>query len=361
MKNRKNILFSTTRQWNPGDEFILTGILNLLRGIDPHFNPVIFNRNPEIQHESGSAFEMRFKGGIPRMKRLKLGMYDNSFKASLKDNKFIDLVIFAGSPEWASPRLKGLYDYIDKFSIPTAYMGIGLGADFDLSSLAETYKNVLKRSALIAVRDSLAQKKLAGFNPVLLPCPSLLAAAQEHERDIREVKTVGLIYSTHRSVRNNRLESATYSYMMDLYKRFLENYAGKLRFEFVCHYIDELAVFKQDFPSMNCFYSYDSSDYLKIYRQFDLVIGPRVHGIGICASMGIPGINLAHDLRAETCRGFQAEIIGVDTGFDKVIETIGSRVKQISGLNQRLLQHKKDILGRYTALVSPIIGALRGD
>ena len=44
-----NIVFSTTRQWNPGDEFILLGCINLLKKQLGEFNPIIFNRNPQIR------------------------------------------------------------------------------------------------------------------------------------------------------------------------------------------------------------------------------------------------------------------------------------------------------------------------
>lgn len=48
---RKNILVSTTRQWNPGDEFILLGSLNIMKNIlgKDNINTIIFNRNPDIR------------------------------------------------------------------------------------------------------------------------------------------------------------------------------------------------------------------------------------------------------------------------------------------------------------------------
>ena len=45
-----NIVFSTTRQFNPGDEFILYGIINILHDVmkKKAFNSIIYNRNPDI-------------------------------------------------------------------------------------------------------------------------------------------------------------------------------------------------------------------------------------------------------------------------------------------------------------------------
>lgn len=42
-----HILASTTRQWNPGDEFILLGVRNLIG----EATWSIFNRNPEIKNK----------------------------------------------------------------------------------------------------------------------------------------------------------------------------------------------------------------------------------------------------------------------------------------------------------------------
>ena len=61
---KKNIVFSTTRQWNPGDEFILMGCINLLKQLGVDFNVLIYNRNPQIQSVSGikkTAFSKFFK------------------------------------------------------------------------------------------------------------------------------------------------------------------------------------------------------------------------------------------------------------------------------------------------------------
>jgi len=45
----KNVVFSTTRQWNPGDEFILMGCINLLKEYMGEFNPIIYNRHPQLR------------------------------------------------------------------------------------------------------------------------------------------------------------------------------------------------------------------------------------------------------------------------------------------------------------------------
>ena len=360
LDSRKNILFSTTRQWNPGDEFILMGILNVMSSIDDNFNPIIFNRNPEIERpKSKMCFNFQFDLSHIRFKRLKSGFYDNSFKDRFLQDRFIDLAVFAGTPEWASPRLKSMYQYIYKYSIPTVYIGIGLGSsDFTLSKLDYVYKNVIKNAKLIIVRDQFTKNLLSGINSVFLPCPSLLAATKEFEKNIREVKKVGLTYCSDKSIRNNRINHEAYRFTVNLYKSLLEKYAKRFDFEFICHYVDELPDFFKDFNSCKCNYSYDSRDYIKIYNKFDLVIGTRVHGIGLSASMGIPGISIRHDVRGDTCGMFGAEIIEVGRDFDGVFAIFDAKVKEIKNINQNLLEHKGEVFQQYLTLLSPILKSI---
>lgn len=357
MRTKKNILFSTTRQWNPGDEFILKGILAVINSISDDFNPIIFNRNPEIKHEEANkCFNFQFNMDRFRFKILKSGFYDNSFKKELFNEKFIDLAIFAGTPEWASSRMRVFYQYINQYSIPAIYLGIGLGeCNFDVHKLSDIYKDVIKNAKLIIVRDWLAKDALSMYDPIFLPCPSLLAAPKELERNISKVKRVGLIYGTDKSVKSNRIDSKTYSFILNAYKKILAVYGNQFDFEFICHYVNELPEFLKDFPKWDCNYSYDSADYIGIYNKFDLVVGPRIHGVGISASMGIPGINIRHDMRGDTCFGFDADVVDLSCKLDDFLAIFDSKIREINSINCKLLKKKYEIFREYRNKLIPIL------
>jgi len=357
MKSRRNILFSTTRQWNPGDEFILLGILNVLRSVEPDFNPVIYNRSPEI-FRSKSRRSFAFAVDLERMRfrRLRPGTFDNSFKESLADSAFIDLAVFAGTPEWGSDRLKLMYDYIDRHSIPVVYLGIGAGlADFDLRSLGPVYQKVIDRALLITVRDNWMLKIFAKQNPILLSCPALLSAPASYEKRVGQVKKIGLIYACDKAAKYNRINPATYGFMVSYYQKLMDVYRGKCDFEFVMHYVDELPRFDIDFPGQPQYYSYDAKDYFDIYRRFDLVIGPRVHGIGVAASMGIPGIVLSHDVRADTCIGFGGEQIVPKKDLSEALALTGQCLAGAKDKSEGLIRLKSDVFGKYAQLLAPIL------
>src|SRR5688572_5414453 len=114
----KNILFSTTRQWNPGDEFILHGIRRLFTQLNIEYNPVIYNRHPSI---------------TPRKRFLRhrwskhefYPHYDNSF--ILDQGEVIDYVVFAGTPEWyGGKRMDALHKFIADNKIRCAFIGVGV-------------------------------------------------------------------------------------------------------------------------------------------------------------------------------------------------------------------------------------------
>ena len=47
--SRHNILISSSRQWNPGDEFILLGVRRLLEELlGDSLNYILWNRNPDL-------------------------------------------------------------------------------------------------------------------------------------------------------------------------------------------------------------------------------------------------------------------------------------------------------------------------
>jgi len=344
---KKNILFSTTRQWNPGDEFILFGIINLIKEIVTDFNPIIYNRNPEVRQtrqylnifRKSKYCSKPFKGRGYLESFFRIGFWDNSFKDEM-NLEFIDLVVFAGTPEWKGPRLLPLYKKLLNFNNPIIYLGLGGTKKYKHEELKSPYIDVLKKATLITVRDTLAYNELKFLNPYYLPCPSLFSSL--HEKKIGKVKKVGLIFSTYKSVLYNKLEEKAYRYILKLYNFLQQTYSHNFSFEIICHYINELPEAVKIFRNMKIHYSYDAKDYFNIYKEFDLVIGPRVHGIGISASMGIPGIIISHDERAATAKGFLAEIININESFEKVISKFEKIITDIKNKNSELIFFKNE-------------------
>ena len=88
-----------------------------------------------------------------------------------------------------------------------------------------------------------------------------------------------------------------------------------------------------------------------IYNKFDLVIGGRVHGIGMSASLGIPGIMIKHDSRSSTTDGFLATSINIGTSVNDIVEIIEAKSKNIENESKKLNEHKKETMSKYLEIL----------
>lgn len=364
---RKNILISTTRQWNPGDEFIMRGTLNIMNElIGENYNPIIYNRNPDIR--GGASFRnktrnyeftykwdnasFKGKGGLHEL--LRIGHYDNSWKDDMQASN-IDLALFAGSPEWYSPRLLSMFQAIDSSKVPTFFLGIGAGDASDFQKANPIVHKALKKARLITVRDHATEELLHDYGAVYVPCPALLSAS--NNRIVKNVNKIGLIYTTDRTVHGHSVSSAMHNYLLELYPEIIKRYDCGI----ICHYIDEIDQARKEFPDTDIYYSYDSRDYEKLFNHFDLVVGGRVHGIGMSASLGIPGIMIKHDTRSSTTDGFLAESVSIGTASGAVMERIEHYINRIEEYSEKLAAHKQKVMDTYVQLMKTRAGDLFSD
>lgn len=353
------MLISTTRQWNPGDEFISFGIQRLLQEVLGEFNPVIFNRHPDIRPEYSWRNPLRRKRWTQRVRSIRslrfkrlvdafvrFDFRDNSFKDDT-DGGAVDLVVFAGTPEWYGARVEPLNDFILRSRVPTLILGIGSGISLTLDHLGDRTRRVLAHARMISVRDESTEVLLKDYSPARLPCPALLCAPPDLERRVESVRSIGLIYATSRAVVNNRVSPRTHAYMQELYAAILQRLGRDFAVELVLHYIDEIDECTREFPGMSWHYSYDARDYLEIYRRFDLVVGPRVHGIGAAASLGVPGLLLAHDKRSDTVRGFGAELITAGEPVETALGRIEAALADAAARSAQLRRLKTETHAAY--------------
>ena len=357
----KTIFYNTTRQWNCGDEFILLGVKRVLDEVYGKHNPIIFNRNPDIRPANGidvfyrneklpinydELTDVQKNGALYRY-----GFHDNSVKFDT-DLSYVDLAVFAGTPEWCNDRCINFYEHIINNKLPCIILGVGSIPQ----EIPEYMEEVISNSLLWTVRDKkyldfpLCQKYSAKY----ITCPALLSAPYDAEKIIHNVKNIGLVFGANfeHSVRCNCIDDKTYNFHINLYEEMIKKYQ-QYKFSIICHYIDELSIAHRIFDKYNIdiLYSYDAKDYIDIYHHFDFVISPRVHGCGISSSMGIPNINITHDDRGSTCKGFLSEIITNETPLNDVFELFENIVSEISNKNQEIINHKNNIFKEYVNLV----------
>jgi len=315
---KKRIIFSSTRNWNPGDEFILFGIKRLLKAAGVDFSEILYNRHPTVRTEfglidkflRGTSFFFAHNPDIQlkhHRRGKKLHRFDNSFFDS--DYRIADYVILAGTPEWAGPRNSELYRYALKHKIPGALIGVGIankighGEHIYLSNCVE----------LITTRDSHAQQQLEPYGAITAVCPALFSAPES--KPITDVGKIGIVFQGSQ-VWSNSIPREILNELIPVYRKLLDSGATLL-----CHHfadvIEGIKTFGEDVPLL---YSSDAHELLDCFRQFDIVIGTRLHGAGAAASWGIPGILITHDLRTRGSSSFLEIIVKPE----RILDTIDS-------------------------------------
>ncbi len=352
------ILFSTTRAWNPGPDFTLMGIENLLKPILGTYNPVIYNRNPDL-HVFRLKFdrlsELKYEDTVVKTNFYQLFKpyfchYDNSLREDLSNPKF-DLAIFAGTPEWLGPMVAPLVDMLHEQKTPVAFIGIGSQEgtkDFTLDKLSPKLRDLVERAELIVTRDKACQRIISPVESILLPCPTLFSCTRAKER--KQKKKLALSMQGTKKDNGNRIEEHVWEFCLKLFPLLAEQYDCQL----VCHYINDLDELRPVFGEMmDIRYSYEPRDYIEIYNEFDLTVTTRLCGAGLCASLGIPSIIIENSQHCEGASGFLSEMINPKESVDKAFK----QVKQfnVAKVSKLLMQHKTRSKRAYTSVLKYLL------
>lgn len=355
----KNLLFSTTRQWNIGDEFILFGVRNILeefytsRGEKKPFNPIIYNRNPSIT----PVFHRSLSGYIKKHVHSLMAECDNSIHERI-DAGFIDAAICAGTPEWRGERMLQFYKIVNQYKLPFLALGVGEIGPFN----RPVEEDVIKNASILTFRSpKLAAKarQLGLNNAIYLPCPALLSIKPDEEKQWQSNAgeiTIGLGFNIPReyTVPYIGISRETYDFTERLFAEVLKSYGQLCKFVGICHYVDELPYAIKFFSKWNIdvLYSYDARDYGEIYSGVDLLISSRVHGCGIAASLGIPSLGISHDERGDTINGFLAEVVTPKEEIKSCMIKIASIIDNADEKHSLLVEHKKTTLQQYVEILS---------
>jgi Polysaccharide pyruvyl transferase len=279
MKTRPtlNVLISSTRQWNPGDEFILMGVRRLLESVlGPRLHYILWNRNPDL-------FLDRWANP-----RLRPTLLTNSAVEPALD--VMDLVVLAGSPEWSGPPLERVYRELLRYPhVPLLTLGAGgAGPGFVLSEMErEVY---LRPNSLIVCRNPMlaaeVNDQLGTPKARLLPCPALFCSPETTPRSADSFASVRPALGVQGDTVDNQ---ACPKSLVDRFKAFLSDDPEASRFGYVAHYIEEFLRYSRLGRSRDIFYSYEPFDYVAYYRNgVRLLITSRLHGAIASLSCGTP-------------------------------------------------------------------------
>lgn len=160
----KNILISTTCNWNIGDEVIRKGVENLLRLKMPKskYNFIPYNRNPDLFVD------------YPQIRYPRENTIGNYWTSVPKN---IDAIVLAGSPEWTGQPLEPIYRHVRAENTPL--LALGVGYSFKGLKLSSVEKNAWENesNAITFRAKEVANEfeKITGRKEQHLTCPSVFA------------------------------------------------------------------------------------------------------------------------------------------------------------------------------------------
>lgn len=217
-----NILISTTTNWNCGDDFIRIGVKNILNKLFPNPNWINYDRNPNNMI------------AWPHNQNMRSGLHGNFMNNPINWN-MIDMVVFAGSPEFLHHPLKPIYEGLaNNPHIPLLALGVGYSEPDWLVKVSQEEIDVLSRkNTLIITRQyDLSERLIHLLNREVFtfPCPALFCFEQFPEKtsdtvswnivhSLDELKSQGTYFSSdpydmlnfigcHRTVVSKRLHGA---------------------------------------------------------------------------------------------------------------------------------------------------------
>ena len=311
------ILLSTTQGWNPGDDFIRWGVKRLLsKKYGPGVNWIFHNRNPD---------------------RLQLGenSADNSWKCGSLVG--VDLVVFAGTPEWCGPAVAPLTRAIVEQGTQAIYFGIGVGGP---AGLNENDHQVLHRSRIIC-RDPAAYEMFKDRGAILLPCPSLFAAIPVSQGSAQS--SLGIVWQLGGGLDGGRERARwaqiCHSIDANLSERIFSQ-AQERKMTIICHYVEDFRLLLDFGDRDRVLYSAESSDYVGIYALFRAIASTRLHGCMLAAAMEKPAYLLRHDSRSTGAIGLVPWIKAV-TNLDEC------RSELSDAQRTSMQQFKRDTWDRY--------------
>lgn len=289
----------TTRECNPGDDFILNGIKNLY---PEDVSWAIYNRNPDNKLVCG-----------------------NQWTGHSLD--IFDQVIIAGSPQWYGKAVQRLYESLIETPRSISFYGIGVGESGKLN-LSDLDLAILKQANSIITRGEECKKQLqeCGIQSVTRECPALFAGKPE----VTDEDRVCGVLTTKRPNKTN--DTISVQKQVELYKQLNAN-------EVIVHHLDEVEEAKRYFEKV--WYTYNPDDYTRIYKQFDVIVSSRLHGAIFAMAWGRPAFLI--DTGSKRCQDAAPQVPLMEfCGADQVKDKLNQlNIKEKSSEIVEFISQKK--------------------
>jgi len=278
----KHTIISGTNYWNPGDDFVRWGTVNIFKELLPDYqmNFLFYNFNPTF---------------FPQAKHKASNLFSVGDMEKIKDD--IDMIIVPGLS--GGTEVVDLYSWILRNKLESKVFLIGGGyensyIDGNLNGNAELQRIFQNAKILIGrTKRHPAIIDKFGIKYHHLNCPALLSNPSEKYIDDNKIEkilfSIQIPDNNPLGIVNQHTPAKKVADTLEILKWL---YAQKYELGMIAHYKTEyfyyLDLFKKlglDIPIM---FSSFVEDYKGIYSQYDAVVSTRLHACIYGNSLGMP-------------------------------------------------------------------------
>lgn len=364
--------FITTINTNIGDDFIRTGIENILASIKNEDDIQYTYVNKHYPDSSVVKYSP-----IHLLKRLKpfrgrgrlLNFYNKFLYSYFSVYKDQDLIIQSGAPvlwpdcqknEWAQPIW---YNTIGKLKSRIPVINLAAGSCYPWERYGSFYsekeaayaKDIGGFCRLTTTRDKLANKLFSsvGIENVLMPCTAFFVDKGFENKAEGKYILINYMKGGGHFDWSQKVDADLWEASM---KRLITALLRNHEVRFICHNEKEIDQAKAMFPDLTAYYPKTIEDYLNYIRHAKLGINNRMHASVAMASVGVPAISICTDTRLLMLENIGLPVYYVkDADFEslyaKSVELLDNSVEE----RKKLFKLKKEKFEEYGILLKQFI------
>jgi len=349
----KHILISGTNFWNPGDDFVRDGIINVLKQLFDGYqlNFLFYNFNQDFFPQS------KFSGIMNMVSDGDLEKY----------GEHIDFIIVAGLS--AGNEIKPLYSWIIKNNLQDRVYLIGAGYEnqyVDNHIRVKPEATIFRNAKVIIGRTEkkpafISENNLTYYH---INCPAILSVNKVKDIHLqKKIKTIAFsIQLPHNiGISNHCCSGEIYKLSIDVLVDIVQK---GYKVEIIAHHKTEyfhfLNLFKENNLSIPVVFSSFYQDLYQIYPRYDLIITTRLHASLFANGHGIPGIILNDTDRHTHCLENFPHSVWANTKekFDKEFEKI--RGEDLQSIALETKEFKRQLMNRYVTVLKDPFGVTTG-
>lgn len=335
--------FITTIDTNIGDDFIRTGIENILDSIIGKDNiqyTYINKHKPETAILPNSLLGRLYRIGKFKGKDRIIKWLEKNYTHLNSVYKDQDLIIQSGAPvlwihceqnEWAIPLW---YRTVGKLKDKIPVLNLAAGScypwenqgNFHNKEEAVYAKDIGSFCRLTTTRDKLANKLFSsvGINNTLLPCTAFFVNADFENTNEKRYILINYMEGAGHFDWGQDINKADWE---ESVKYLIQNLKKEHEICFICHSEHEVELSKSLAPDLKTFYPRTVKEYLDCIKYAKLGINNRMHASVAMSSFGAPTISVCTDTRL------------------LMLENIGATYYYVKDINkEQLLQKSLELL-----------------